>query len=78
MPEIIDSITGEVVPGAMETVLVPRKPRPRQEPDQKGLEAARQVAGWHLGYRSWADTLVEAYLNPEEALENLRAEKAED
>ena len=54
-----------------------RQAMSRKQPDPKGMEAARAVAGWHLGYRSWADTLIDAYLNPEEALENLRAEKAE-
>lgn len=45
------------------------------EPDAKGLAAARAVAGWHLGYREWADQLIDAYLNPEAAMETLRKEK---
>lgn len=46
--------------------------------DEEGLRAARAVAGWYLGYQSWADTLIGAYLNPQEAMENLRREKGED
>jgi hypothetical protein len=46
--------------------------------DEGGLRAARAVAGWYLGYASWADQIIGAYLNPEEALKNLRREKGED
>jgi hypothetical protein len=53
-------------------------PTPTVMPEQKGIQAARAVAGWHLGYRSWADTLVDAYLNPERALANLAREKGEE
>lgn len=52
--------------------------RPTVEPDTRGINAARAVAHWRLGYGSWADTIIDAYLNPERALENLRLEKAED
>ena len=45
------------------------------EQHEKGLQAARAVAQWHLGYPYWADKLVSAYLDPERALEALRAEK---
>lgn len=45
--------------------------------DPEGIRAARAVAVWHLGYGSWADTLVRAYLNPKEALERLEREKEE-
>jgi hypothetical protein len=51
---------------------------PWNEPDENGLRAARAVAGWHLGYPSWADKLIGAYLNPEVALENLRREQGDD
>ena len=45
-------------------------------PDQKGLNAARQVAQWHLGDPYWADRIVGAYINPEAGLDRLREEKA--
>lgn len=32
---------------------------------EAGLSAARRFAGWHIGDRSWADLIIEAYLNPE-------------
>lgn len=47
------------------------------QPDQSdsaheaGLKAARAYAGWHLGYRSWADNIVNAYLNPQATWELL-------
>lgn len=31
-----------------------------------GMQAARRYAQWHLGYRSWADQILNAYNNPEE------------
>lgn len=46
-----------------------------QEPDRKGLEAARAVARWELGYPDWADRLIGAYLDPERALRILEANK---
>lgn len=45
--------------------------------DEEGLRAARAIAGWYLGYSSWADKIIGAYLNPDEALKNLRREKGE-
>jgi L-rhamnose isomerase len=47
-------------------------------PDPKGLAAAREVAQWEIGSRAWADRLISAYLNPEEAQRALKAEKDED
>jgi hypothetical protein len=46
--------------------------------DQMGMRAARAVAQWYIGDPSWAGLIVNAYLNPESALENLRREKGED
>jgi hypothetical protein len=46
------------------------------EPDPEGMKAARALAGWHLGHPSWADTIINAYLNPETAMERLDREKA--
>lgn len=31
------------------------------------LAAVRRMAGWHLGDPSWADMLIEAYLEPANA-----------
>lgn len=44
-------------------------------PNTEGLAAARAVAGWHLGYPGWADTLIAAYLNPAAALAQLEKDK---
>lgn len=44
--------------------------------NEKGLRAARQYAQWYIGDPSWANNIIDAYLNPDEAMENLRAEKA--
>ena len=46
-------------------------------PDQKGLNAARRVAQWHLGDPYWADRIIGAYINPEAGLDRLREEKYE-
>lgn len=46
------------------------------DPDQRGLDVARQVAQWYLGSSWWADHLIKAYLNPDQAEERLRNEKA--
>lgn len=51
------------------------KPKTVEDLDPAGVAAARAVAGWYLGYRSWADDLLDAYLNPEAALELLKKEK---
>ena len=45
-------------------------------PEGEGIEAARAYAGWYLGDRNWADALVSAYLNPEEAREEVAASRA--
>lgn len=46
-------------------------------PAQKGLNAARQVAQWHLGDPTWADRIIGAYINPEAGLDRLRGEKGD-
>lgn len=33
--------------------------------DPEGLKRARELAQWKLGYRAWADAILEAYFNPE-------------
>jgi len=43
--------------------------------DSIRIEAARDVAGWHLGYRSWADKIIRAYKDPKQALADLKAER---
>ncbi len=39
------------------------------------LSAARDIAEWDLGDPSWADSLIAAYCNPEQAIERLKEEK---
>ena len=36
----------------------------RSEPDPAGLARARRVAYYEIGDASWADMIIEAYLNP--------------
>lgn len=38
------------------------------EPDPVGLTAARRVAAYEIGDASWANRIVDAYLNPKRAL----------
>lgn len=45
-------------------------------PEQAGIQAARAYCGWYLGDKSWADNIIDAYLNPEAATKRLRAAKA--
>lgn len=44
------------------------------EPDAKGLEAARRVAGWEIGDPTWANRIIRAYLDPEGTHKSLDAE----
>ena len=37
------------------------------EPDPVGLQVARCWAAYHIGDASWANEIIRAYLNPEEA-----------
>lgn len=60
-----------------------RRSTPMPEPStphthDEGLRAARAVAGWYLGYQSWADQLIDAYLDPDEALRKLAVAKGEE
>ena len=36
----------------------------RREPDPVGLARARGVARYQIGDASWADMIIEAYINP--------------
>lgn len=45
-----------------------------KKPHEDGLVAARRYAGWHIGDKSWADPIIRAYLNPEEAHKELDEE----
>lgn len=47
-------------------------------PDQQGLTAARRVARWYIGDSRWADTIVDAYLNPDRANKTLKEEMSHD
>jgi hypothetical protein len=42
--------------------------------DEAGLAVARRYARWHLGDPAWANRIIRAYLNPEEAQALLDAE----
>lgn len=44
---------------------------------EAGMRAARRVAQYNIGDATWADLIVSAYLNPESALEQLRAEQGD-
>ena len=46
----------------------------KRVPDEAGLYAARRKAGWELGYPGWADSIIDAYLNPEAANKRMDAE----
>ena len=46
--------------------------------DIAGLAAARRKARWELGDSSWADVILSAYFNPEQANEDLNAEMGDD
>lgn len=42
---------------------------------EERLAVARKYAGWHLGYSSWADNIVRAYLHPEVVAKELLREQ---
>lgn len=46
-------------------------------PARQGMRAAEAFARWHLGDRGWAGLIINAYLNPESVMENLRREMAD-
>lgn len=52
--------------------------RIRVTPDPKGIAVAREVAQYEIGDATWAHVIVDAYLNPDAALEELRREQEED
>lgn len=52
--------------------------RKHAEASPDGLSAARACAQWHLGDPDWADSIINAYLNPEAARELLHEEMGED
>lgn len=41
----------------------------------QGMKAAREYAQWHIGHANWADRIIHAYRNPEQAIADLREEK---
>ncbi len=43
--------------------------------ERERLDAARAWAGWHLGDKSWGDSIVWAYKNPDSAMESIRVDK---
>jgi hypothetical protein len=51
---------------------------PRVVPDPDGIAVALEVALWEIGDASWAHVIVDAYLNPEAALRELREEQEKD
>lgn len=44
-------------------------------PDLRGLIAARRYAHWHIGDKGWANEIINAYLNPDEAHQQLDEEQ---
>jgi hypothetical protein len=45
--------------------------------ERDALIVARRVARWHIGDPSWADLIVNAYLNPDAAMAQLQADQKE-
>ena len=43
------------------------------EPSKAGLYAARRYAGWELGDPGWADSIIDACLNPKAANKRMNA-----
>lgn len=41
------------------------------EQHEAGVSAARRLAGWEIGDPTWADRIIDAYLNPEQAEQRL-------
>lgn len=46
-----------------------------EDAHREGLQVARAYAAWHIGHPDWADSIIDAYLNPRRALEALNADK---
>jgi hypothetical protein len=51
---------------------------PRVKPDPAGIAAAREIAQYEIGDATWAHVIIDAYLNPEAALDELRQERERD
>lgn len=51
------------------------KQKPSVAPSEVGRNVAQQVALWHIGDASWADILIDAYLNPAKAAADLKRDK---
>ena len=45
-----------------------------EERDRDGRIVARRVARWYIGDPEWADTIIDAYLNPNTAQKQLEQE----
>lgn len=45
------------------------------EIDSRGIQAARRYARWYIGDGSWADLILEAYMNPDQTFARLDAEQ---
>jgi hypothetical protein len=76
------SIVWQVARSAsVEQVLAVKRPRTVKAEQvaphdhERGMAAARKLSAWEIGDRSWADLLVEAYLNPEWAEKKLDEEQ---
>jgi hypothetical protein len=42
---------------------------------EQRMKAARAVAEWELGSEGWAGLIIDAYMNPQEAMDRLAAEQ---
>lgn len=57
---------------------LPSSTRPETLPAHEyRLGIARAVAEYHLGDDEWADSLIAAYCNPEQAVERLKEEQSD-
>lgn len=43
--------------------------------NERGLRVARRYAQWHIGDSTWADAIIDAYLNPDRAEQELNEDK---
>lgn len=46
------------------------------DPEKTGLTAARRLSNWKIGDPTWADDLIEAYLDPAKAQARVDADMA--
>lgn len=49
-----------------------------EQRDRDGRIVARRVARWRIGDPDWADTIIDAYLNPDTAQRQLEQEMRDD